>query len=328
MRLRPGIDGITLIARAIFGRPKWLSKHFRTESPSNDIVNTIHDEKKSPEKIIAFEKIKPYGQFSFKARKSLANSSSHLPIITYHHHLPSNLKESSIFQRGSVTNTLESFADQISWLHENGYSTLTLSEFESYLDGFYPLEQQKKILITFDDGHLSLARFCYPILKQFNFTAVVFLITGYQPIFKENQFNPNKLQYISREEMKNLSDVFEWGAHTHKLHFRDKDKISRLISIGTQDMISDAIQNRELLNGTKHFCFPFGQYNQTIIDTLAKIGFKYFYTTEKGFATPDPNNEIHLIRRLNISPRMSISNFSSILKNNQNIAPATLAGAD
>lgn len=240
-----------------------------------------------------------------------------LPVITYHHHLPRELKEMSRFKEGSVTNTVESFEEQMEWLHENGYSSMTLAEFEDYVSGRDTRPSGKRVLITFDDGHLSTARYCYEILKRYGFTAVVFLITAKQPERPIAEIKPDLLQYISREEMAAQSDVYEYAAHTHSLHSRDEELRSHLVTKDAETVTKDALTNRALVGNSEHFCFPFGQYNESVVDTLAKAGFRYFYTTDKGLAYPDPDKDVYVIRRLNVSPRFNVQHFANLMERSE-----------
>lgn len=143
---------------------------------------------------------------------------------------------------------------------------------------------------------------------------MVFLITGKQPSLKEQNFSPDILQYISKEEMKIQDDVFEWACHTHNLHFRNSAFESALLTSSIPDLVSDLCASKHSLNETKHFCFPFGQYNQIVIDELAKVGFRYLYTTDVGGARADSTRHIHLIPRFNISPRMSLHQFAKLVE--------------
>ncbi|ALM86450.1 polysaccharide deacetylase family protein [Bordetella sp. N] len=236
-----------------------------------------------------------------------------LPILTYHHHLPEALKETSLYRNGTVTNTVESFAEQMAWLHENGYSSVKLAEFEEYMKG-EQMDIERKVMITFDDGHLSVARYCYGILKRYGFTAVVFLITGYQPELPVAELDPDRLQYVSRMEMFNQTDVYEWAAHTHRMHKRDEQKVSRLVAADHATLLEDAIKCRQMLDGTEHFCFPFGQYSPQAIDTLVEAGYRYFYSTERGLAYPDPDHDVHVVRRLNVSPWLKLDQFAQLVR--------------
>jgi peptidoglycan/xylan/chitin deacetylase (PgdA/CDA1 family) len=309
LQMRPGIDGLTLIARAFLGKPKYMSKYYASESPLNEFISNQTAQVKLTNRQTAFRKLQYCGQFSFKVRKTQG-----LPIITYHHLLPSAAKEASRFKAGTVTNTVESFEEQMAWLHENGYSSMKLIEFENYIADRDVRSAEKRVLITFDDGYLSVARYCYPILKHYGFTAVVFLITSKQPKLPEVKVDPDELQYISKEEMVLLNDTYEWAAHTHNMHSRDEKNLPALVTQDINAITADAIKCRELLNGTRHFCFPFGGYNQSIVNALASVGFQYFYTTEKGLAYPDQNNSVHIINRLNISPYMNLQQFSNLIE--------------
>lgn len=240
-----------------------------------------------------------------------------LPIITYHHHLPSDLKEASRFKSGTVTNTVESFEAQMAWLHENGYQSMTLVEVEDYLSGRDPRPAGKRLLITFDDGHLSTARYCYEILKRYGFTAVVFLITAKQPEKPIEVLEPDLLQYLSREEMAAQSDVYEYAAHTHDLHSRDEQHRSHLVTKDAQAVTDDVVKCRALVGDSTHFCFPFGQYTESVVDVLVNAGYRYFYTTEKGLAYPEPGKDVYLIKRLNVSPRMDAQQFAELVERSE-----------
>jgi peptidoglycan/xylan/chitin deacetylase (PgdA/CDA1 family)/SAM-dependent methyltransferase len=315
-QIRPGIDGLTLIARAFLGKPKYMSRYFSSESPLNNYIDSQAAKENLNARKTAMRKIQFCGQFSFKVKKEVPVSRG-LPVITYHHHLPLELKETSRFKEGSVTNTVESFEEQMAWLHDNGYSSMSLAEFEDYLAGRDKRPEAKRVLITFDDGHLSVARYCYEILKRYGFTAVVFLITAKQPEKPLDKLDPNILQYVSREEMAAQSDVYEYAAHTHNMHSRDKELRSNLVTNDALAVKVDALQNRALVGDSQHFCFPFGQYDQKVVDVLVDVGFRYFYTTEKGLAFPAPDKDVHLIQRLNVSPRMNVQQFANLIERSE-----------
>lgn len=250
-------------------------------------------------------------RFSSKPKVAAAGKRA-LSILTYHHHLPLELKEKSCFRDGTVTNTVESFEQQMAWLRENGYATMKLAELEDYMKGVQ-MDVSRKLMITFDDGHLSVARYCYDILKRHGYTAVVFLITGKQPELPVEVLDPDQLQYVSRQEMAAQSDVYEWAAHTHRMHARDERMVSRLVSAQPSVLRADAARCRDALDGTEHFCFPFGQYNPRVIDTLVEVGYRYFYSTEDGLVYPDPDHDVHVLRRLNVSPRLTVEQFARLM---------------
>ena len=71
----------------------------------------------------------------------------------------------------------EAFTEQMQFLSEQGYVTLTLKEFELFMLGELDVPE-KSVLITFDDGFKDNFTEAYPILKSHNFNATIFLITN------------------------------------------------------------------------------------------------------------------------------------------------------
>jgi peptidoglycan/xylan/chitin deacetylase (PgdA/CDA1 family) len=93
----------------------------------------------------------------------MANDS--IPVIAYH----------QVSKNNKIT--LDIFSEQMRYLAENGYSTVTLDGFYSYIKGAGS-PGKKRVLITFDDGFADNFIYAYPILKKYGFSAVIFLITS------------------------------------------------------------------------------------------------------------------------------------------------------
>lgn len=66
--------------------------------------------------------------------------------------------------------TLEHFEEQMAYLHEQNYHTLTLAEAKDYYCG--KAIPEKSVLLTFDDCFQSVKEYAYPILKTYGFRAL------------------------------------------------------------------------------------------------------------------------------------------------------------
>lgn len=64
-KIRPSIDGITLIERSYLGRPKEYSKWFGQESPLNQEIERVCNEKARSIRVKNFRKLMYCGQFTF-----------------------------------------------------------------------------------------------------------------------------------------------------------------------------------------------------------------------------------------------------------------------
>ena len=58
-------------------------------------------------------------------------------------------------------------------LYDNGYRTASLTEVVSQLQK-KAAEDQKRVVITFDDGYRDFYREAFPVLNRFGFSATVF----------------------------------------------------------------------------------------------------------------------------------------------------------
>lgn len=72
------------------------------------------------------------------------------------------------------------FEDQLRFLADNGYTTLSCEQFLRHLNGTERV-RPGSVLLTIDDGRASVWSVALPLLKKYGARAVVFLIPGYVP---------------------------------------------------------------------------------------------------------------------------------------------------
>ena len=104
-----------------------------------------------------------------------------LPILMYHS--ISDDPESGVHGYYRVTTSPARFREQMLWLKDHGYNTVTLE------DGLNRLKikpsdpvsafRDRNVVLTFDDGYLDFMIHAWPILEEFGMTATVFLPTGF-----------------------------------------------------------------------------------------------------------------------------------------------------
>jgi len=101
------------------------------------------------------------------------SSTSRLPILMYHRVAPEG---PSTLARWRVTPA--QFDAQLRYLREAGYEPATLAEWRLARTTGTPLPG-RRVLITFDDGYIDLAEHAMPLLRRYDFGAMVFLPTDY-----------------------------------------------------------------------------------------------------------------------------------------------------
>ena len=87
---------------------------------------------------------------------------------------------------------------QFETLKELGFVTIRLNSLEKYLQGKINLPA-KAVVLTFDDGLKSVYRYAYPLLKEYGFSATLFVITS-RIQAKPQDWEPDTLQFLSTSE--------------------------------------------------------------------------------------------------------------------------------
>jgi peptidoglycan/xylan/chitin deacetylase (PgdA/CDA1 family) len=72
----------------------------------------------------------------------------------------------------------DAWAEQLAYLHGEGYRTLTVAELSSALSGGGQLPS-RAVVLTFDDGYDDFHSRAMPILDRYGFTATLFVTTGW-----------------------------------------------------------------------------------------------------------------------------------------------------
>jgi peptidoglycan/xylan/chitin deacetylase (PgdA/CDA1 family) len=198
-----------------------------------------------------------------------------IPILTYH----------SLDTSGSVISTApEKFREQMLVLKKIGYRTVTLKDVVEHIRDQMPLPD-RSVAITFDDGFKNFHTVAYPLLKELNFTATVFLIPGY--CGKNNQWPGQTsgipiLDLLTWDEIGALAnDGFELGNHT--MNHGDLSQISYDEGIEEILRAKEKLQSYTSLQ-TFFFAYPYGRYTQRLKQALS-VHFSGACGTKLGFAS-------------------------------------------
>ena len=130
-----------------------------------------------------------------------------VPILMYHSVSQSDAEHAHPYYR-TVT-TPEVFAQHMRFLHENGYSSVSLADVCNSAD---PPVPARSFVITFDDGFRDFYTEAFPILNRYGWNATVYLPTAYigdtARTFKDKAcLTWNQVRELSRAGV-------EFGSHT------------------------------------------------------------------------------------------------------------------
>lgn len=222
-----------------------------------------------------------------------------VPILCYHRVVPSPL----VNTRHGICVEAQDFKEQMKFLASKGYKTISLDILVDNLKGKTQLPQ-KPIIITFDDGYEDNYLYAFPILTEYNFTATIYLVSGH--IGDTNQWDScigeEPIKLLSNLEIKEMANYgISFGAHTvthPHLTKLSEDNAFHEIAQSKKD-IEDII-GQEVTS----FCYPYGEFNQQIKQTVIESGFKCACACDT-----DKINDPYELGRRQIFPNTRLSSF-------------------
>jgi len=197
---------------------------------------------------------------------------------------------------------------QMMYLKWRGYRTISLSELSHILKSGADIPR-KVFVITFDDGYKDNYLNAYPILKKYNFRATIFLTVD--NIGKKSSY-PGEPQeeHLSVDDIKNSSDVFDFGSHTlthpdlSKLNSDgDKDKLYNEV-VGSKQKLIKFFSALAPDKKIETFCYPFGRYNESAV-RLASEHYSAACTTKSGLVSTNDNP--YLLKRIEFKDLFTMS---------------------
>jgi peptidoglycan/xylan/chitin deacetylase (PgdA/CDA1 family) len=180
----------------------------------------------------------------------------------------------------------QNFEGQLRYLKQEGYETITLNDLALHLAVGKPLPP-RPIILTFDDGYTDAYTHAYPLLQRYGFVGTFFVLSAHA-----DAGNPDFLSWAEVEEMYAGGMRFEPHSYDHP------DMRNRGFDFVVFQILApkEAIEAR---TGEKcrFFAYPFGRYDQFVIDVLRSAHFWGGVLTEQGAThTADDLFTLHRVR--------------------------------
>ncbi len=191
------------------------------------------------------------------------------------------------------------FLAQIDWLAQHGYQTITMAKLNAHLRDRTPLPS-KPIIITFDDGWVEDYAIAFPALKKSNFVGTFFVYT--QPLDRSALY----LSWKQIEEMTAAGMSFEAHTLTHP-HLR---------TLNAENMAHEITESKKILESrlkkpVVSFAYPFGEYNNAVIDALKRAGFESAVTIDPGYR--QRADRIYQLQRVRVPYTASLQDLAGKL---------------
>ncbi|MGV1047903.1 MAG: polysaccharide deacetylase family protein [Solirubrobacterales bacterium] len=167
------------------------------------------------------------------------------------------------------------FRHQLEWLDAHGYQAVTLEQVEeAWYDG--ATLPRKPVVLSFDDGYRPQFTFALPQLRKHGWAGVLNLKAEGSDLYESNV---------------KAMIAAGWELAAHTIHHLD------LTELGAEQLAEEVAGSREMLRHEFHvpvkdFCYPAGEFDETVIAAVEKAGYLGATTEIPGYAESDAPYEL------------------------------------
>jgi len=249
--------------------------------------------------------------FRHVTKRQTSAGDKRIPILMYHSISDEKEKAHPYYH---VNTSPAVFDAHMKYLHDNNYSVINLQDLEKSFD---TRDSSKYVVITFDDGFRDFFTTAFPILKKYNFSATVFLPTGF--IHNERLSFKGK-ECMTWNEVRQLSkEGIIFGSHTVT-----HPQLSNLTEAEIEYEIkhSKEIIEDNLGSAIDTFSYPYKfpdenkRFKTLLRDLLRKHGYKYGVSTRIGITSKI--DDVYFMKRLPVNSADHMSLFQAKLNGGYN----------
>lgn len=209
---------------------------------------------------------------------------SNVPIICYH-------------DVGGTTNneytiTKDTLKSHLAYFKENGYNPISLQQYIAFTKDGVPLPD-KPVMITFDDGYISFYQEVFPLLKEYNYPAMLAIVGSWMEYAPPDVGKLVSWQQLREMESSGLVTIASHSFQSHRfapMNLQDDrgELLSTRIYSNGQFETAEAFKERvtddlrkaqqlfekELGHKVSALVWPYGEYNLIGIDIAKNMGFE------------------------------------------------------
>jgi peptidoglycan/xylan/chitin deacetylase (PgdA/CDA1 family) len=194
-----------------------------------------------------------------------------------------------------LTVRTKAFEQQMDFLADRGYHTVTMEQLYAAMAGEAPLPPNP-VALTFDDGGLDNYTVAYPILRSHGLVATFFVMTAFVG-------DPGTMTWSQLLEMRAAG----MGIESHTARHAD------LTVLSAEALREELGQSREAIQGATGYTpvalsYPFGRYDQRVIDAARAAGYSMAVTTHQSVKLRPA--EIYSLPRIHVKGMESLKGFA------------------
>lgn len=240
-----------------------------------------------------------------------------VPILLYHHITEESFDEDKAISLISPSD----FRLHMTAIKTN-FTPISLRQYYEYVmcdDGSVTIPKNP-IIVTFDDGYLSNYEIAYPILKELEIPATIFVVTDtVGAIAGEGKVNNSHFSWEQAREMEN-SGLIDIQSHTvnhvrvAELPFAEQIRQLRKSKYDIEKNLGRACDM---------IAYPYGDYDESVRRAARNAGYKVQLlvddkTTEDAYDVNIPSEGVESLTRMTVAGSMGNVNVIEIVRHTMN----------
>jgi len=182
-------------------------------------------------------------------------------------------------------------ASDLAYLHDHGYTTVTVADLLAYVEQGVPLPD-RPVMLTFDDGYYNNFLYAHPLLERYGMCAVIAPIARWSVFYSDTPDQQDRPAYshMTWRQIRQMVDAGtgEFQCHSYDLHDTDRRRGIRHLPSETREQYTaflreDIDKAMALLTEATGvvpttFVYPFGATDEWAEPVLREVGFRAVFT--------------------------------------------------
>ena len=205
----------------------------------------------------------------------------------------------------------EMFSAQMRYLHENGYTPMTVTEFVTTMRNRQIRLSTQPVVLTFDDGLADFYSHALPILNHYDFVATLYLTTGF--IGRTSRWlsrqGEGERPMLTWQQVAEISACgVECGAHSHSHPELD---ILPLALVQDELIRSKAILQERIDQPVSSFAYPHGYYTPQVRQLVQEAGYSSACAVKHAMSST--HDDPFALARIIVARDVDIKEFANLL---------------
>lgn len=203
----------------------------------------------------------------------------------------------------------DSFAAQLSSLHDGGFRAVSARELASALASGAQRLPERPVVLTFDDGYADFHSRALPLLEGYGFSATVFVTTGW---IAESGGQPAARPLGPMLSWGQIEEASKCGVE-FAAHSRTHPQLDRLSETTLREELAvSKVELEDRLGApVTGLAYPFGYSNSKVREVTRQLGYGYGCAVRNAMA--DPGSDLFALPRLTVARSTTMSVFRHLV---------------